>query len=74
MIRTKAACFTRNGMTISVQECADRKLPKLCVEFKGENRIYDIAVFRDKKTAQWFIELMAEEFLTGDYEEASDAP
>lgn len=53
----------RNGITVSVQDWSPwKKLPVLAIEFYGENKAYKAAQFKDKKTADWFCEVMEEFF------------
>lgn len=53
-----------NGTTVSVQRFPDKKLPRLCLQFDGENTIYSVAAFTNEQTARWFCEVM-EEFFDG---------
>ena len=53
-----------NEVIVSVQRWQSHKLPVLCVQFEGENRIYKVASFNSEKTARWFEEIM-EEFFRG---------
>ena len=53
-----------NGTTVSVQRFPDKKRPRLCLQFDGENTIYSVAAFKSEQTARWFCEVM-EEFFDG---------
>lgn len=56
--------YTRNGVTVSVDHVAGKKLPCLLLSFEGEPEIYKVAAFKDYPTACWFLEVMEEFFKT----------
>ena len=46
-------------MTIAVYPYKGKN-PALLVSFKGETEIYKVATFKDKQTADWFVECVSE--------------
>lgn len=53
----------RNGITVSVEDWSPwKKLPVLAVKIEDENKVYKVASFKDKETAEWFCDIMEEFF------------
>ena len=48
-----------SGITFTTAYMKGKKLPRLLIKFDDENTYYPVATFKDKQTADWFMDVVS---------------